>query len=129
MVNEKAISMPRRNVGRSAQSKSKSPLKRPALGWALAAVCGLGAALPIPRDAIAQEYPTRNIELVVPYPAGSSTDVIMRIFVDPLNASLGKPLVMNNIPGAGGIVGTERIARQRPDGYTIGIASSPHATI
>ena len=94
----------------------------------LSAAILLGAALSTADRAVAQEYPTRNIEVIVPYGAGSSTDTVLRVVLDSLSTSLGKQLVPTYVPGAGGAIGGERIARQTPDGYTIGIVAAPHAS-
>ena len=80
-------------------------------------------------QAPAQEYPARNIELVVPFPAGSTTDVVMRLMLEPLSAILGKPIILNHVTGGVGVAGTERIARQPADGYTLGAASSSHPSL
>jgi tripartite-type tricarboxylate transporter receptor subunit TctC len=67
----------------------------------------------------AQSYPTRPITVVVPFPAGGPTDAIMRNLGERMRASLGQPLVVEYISGAAGSVGTGRVARAAPDGYTI----------
>ena len=76
------------------------------------------AALPaLPRIARAQAYPTRPITIVVPFPAGGSTDVIGRILAEKMRASLGQTIVIENVGGAGGSIGVGRVARAAPDGY------------
>ena len=69
--------------------------------------------------ASAQDYPERNIRMIVPYPAGGSTDVLARAILQPLTEILGKPVIIDNKSGAGGIIGTTEAARATPDGYTI----------
>ncbi|MGE3993834.1 Bug family tripartite tricarboxylate transporter substrate binding protein [Pseudorhodoplanes sp.] len=69
--------------------------------------------------AFAQGYPERPIRVIVPYPAGGSTDILARAIQQPLTEILGKPIVIENKPGAGGIIGTTEAARSAPDGYTI----------
>lgn len=69
--------------------------------------------------ALAQNYPSRPVTLVVPFPAGSTTDLVGRILADELGKSLGQNIVIDNRGGAGGGVGTEMVARSAPDGYTI----------
>jgi tripartite-type tricarboxylate transporter receptor subunit TctC len=70
-------------------------------------------------SAFAQSYPTRNITLIVPFAAGGPTDTIARIMADHMSRSLGQPIVVENIAGAGGTVGSLRVSRATPDGYTL----------
>jgi tripartite-type tricarboxylate transporter receptor subunit TctC len=67
----------------------------------------------------AQDYPNRPINVVVPFPAGGPTDAIMRNLGERMRVSLGQPLVVEYVTGASGAVGTGRVARAAPDGYTI----------
>jgi tripartite-type tricarboxylate transporter receptor subunit TctC len=69
----------------------------------------------------AQVYPQRPIMLIVPLATGGSTDVIARIMAEGMRASLGQPVVVENVTGAGGSIGVGRVVRSAPDGYTIGI--------
>lgn len=69
--------------------------------------------------ALAQGYPERSIRMIVPYPAGGSTDILARAILQPLTDILGKPVIIENKSGAGGIIGTTEAARAAPDGYTI----------
>lgn len=71
--------------------------------------------------AVAQNYPSRPITMVVPLGVGGSTDVIGRIMAEGMRASLGQPVIVENTTGAGGTIGVGRVARAAPDGYTIGI--------
>jgi tripartite-type tricarboxylate transporter receptor subunit TctC len=87
--------------------------RRRVLQWA-------AAALPSAcRVAQAETYPSRAITLVVPFPAGGPTDTLARMIAGPMQAALGQSLVVENINGAGGIVGLARAARAAPDGYTL----------
>src|SRR5688572_3372956 len=69
----------------------------------------------------AQTFPSRQITLVVPFPPGGSTDAIARIMADRMRSSLGQPVVIENVGGAGGSIAVGRVARAQPDGYTIDI--------
>src|ERR1700682_2172866 len=72
-------------------------------------------------DALSQAFPSRQITLVVPFPPGGSTDVAARIMAERMRASLGQPVIVENIGGAGGSIGVGRVARAAPDGYTFDI--------
>ena len=70
----------------------------------------------------AKSWPSRAIHLIVPFPAGSSPDLIARVLSEKLAPALGRPVVVENRPGAGGNLGTALVARAAPDGYTIGLS-------
>jgi tripartite-type tricarboxylate transporter receptor subunit TctC len=86
----------------------------------LAAAFGLALSA----SAHAQDYPTRPIKIIVPYPAGGSADLLPRIFAEKLGAKWGQPVVVENRPGAGGNVGAEVAYKAEPDGYTL-FATAP----
>src|SRR6266568_3800721 len=69
----------------------------------------------------AEVYPSRPIKLIVPFSAGSVTDITTRIVGERMRASLGQPVIAENVAGAGGTIGVARVVRAAPDGYTIGI--------
>ena len=75
----------------------------------------------------AGSFPARPIRVVVPFPPGGGADVTMRIMADPLRAQLGQPLVIENRGGASTIIGTDLVAKAKPDGYTILIATTTFA--
>jgi tripartite-type tricarboxylate transporter receptor subunit TctC len=87
----------------------------------VAAVATAGAAT----GSAAESYPSRPVTMIVPFPAGGPTDTIARIFVEPMRSSLGQPLIVENVSGAGGTIGVGRLARATPDGYTIGLGIWP----
>lgn len=79
----------------------------------------VAATLAVPSLACAQKYPSRPISLVVPFPAGSTTDLVGRILADRLKDAIGQSVVIDNRGGAGGMVGSEAVARAEPDGHTL----------
>jgi len=85
---------------------------------ALAFFISLAAAI-APPPAWAQAYPTKPIKLIVPFPPGGSNDVVARGIAAQLSARLDKPVVIENVGGAGGLIGTEMAAKAPPDGYTL----------
>jgi tripartite-type tricarboxylate transporter receptor subunit TctC len=91
------------------------------------AMIGLGGGLigVAAREGRAQAaYPSRNIKLVVPYPAGGTTDLLGRLVADQIKSGLNAVVVVENKPGAATTLGAEQVARSEPDGYTIMIATS-----
>jgi tripartite-type tricarboxylate transporter receptor subunit TctC len=78
-----------------------------------------GAAAAWPIMAHAQTYPSRPITIVVPAPAGGPGDTLARLLAEPMRASLGQPVIIENVGGANGTIGTARVARAAPDGYTL----------
>jgi len=85
----------------------------------LVAIIALALALAAPGSAGAQTYPTHPITIVVPFPAGGPTDVLVRILSERMRVSLGQPLVVEYVSGAAGTLGLGRVARAAPDGYTV----------
>lgn len=67
----------------------------------------------------AQDFPAKPVRIVVPYPAGGTTDIMARLLSQKMGEGLGQPVIVDNRPGAGGSVGTTMVARSGPDGYTI----------
>src|SRR6516225_5742803 len=89
---------------------------------------GTVALLMVSQSAWAQAYPTRPITMIVPIAAGSASDTIGRLVAERMRGSLGQPIIIENVSGASGSIGTGRAARARPDGYTIVIGfNSSHA--
>jgi tripartite-type tricarboxylate transporter receptor subunit TctC len=87
----------------------------------------LAAALVIVVSSImcaqAQTYPSKPVSIIVPFAAGGPSDAIARILVEGMRSSLGQPLIIESVVGAGGSIGTGRVARSAPDGYTLGIGN------
>jgi len=84
-----------------------------------AAVVGLALGLGLALPAAAQDYPSRAITLIVPYPAGGGVDAMARIVGEKLSAALGQQVVVDNRGGGGGNIGTRAVAKSPPDGYTL----------
>jgi tripartite-type tricarboxylate transporter receptor subunit TctC len=89
------------------------------LGLALAGLTAFGA--------YGQDFPTRNVTIIVPFAAGGPTDVIMRILGERLSARWGKSVIIENRPGAGTIVATAALARAEADGHTLGVVTNSFA--
>jgi tripartite-type tricarboxylate transporter receptor subunit TctC len=85
----------------------------------LAAV--LAALAPAAR---AEDYPTRVVTLVAPFPPGGPSDTTARLLVAPMSKALGQQVIVENVTGAGGVIGSNRVAKAAPDGYTIVISGS-----
>lgn len=81
----------------------------------------------VPAIADAGAYPTRPVRLIVTYPPGGGNDVIARLIAQKFTESTGKPMVVENVSGAGGTIGTAAAARAAPDGYTLVLVSTPFA--
>jgi tripartite-type tricarboxylate transporter receptor subunit TctC len=82
----------------------------------------LFAALLAALPAAAQGWPEKPVKLIVPFGAGSTPDVVMRLIADHLQQKLGQSFVVENKPGASGNIGTDAVAKAEPDGYTIGLS-------
>ena len=78
--------------------------------------------------AAAQTYPNRPVKIIVPATTGGAIDVIARVLADKMTASLGQPVVVENKPGASNNLGTDFVAKSAPDGHTLVIVASSHAT-
>jgi putative tricarboxylic transport membrane protein len=92
--------------------------------WLAVALCA-GAA-----GAQAQDYPTRFVTIVAPFQAGGPSDTVARLIAAPMSKALGQQVVVENVTGAGGTIGSGRVAKAAPDGYTLGISGSgTHAAV
>jgi len=75
-------------------------------------------------NAFAQDYPNRVITLVAPFPPGGPSDTTARMIIGPMSQALGQQVIVENVTGAGGIIGTNKVAKAAPDGYTIMVSGS-----
>src|SRR5262249_37590565 len=97
--------------------------------------CGIGVALALaailaaPPEGWAQDYPSRAVKIIVPFPAGGTADVMPRIFSDWLSKKWGHPVVIENRTGAAGNIGAEAAAKADPAGYTLLAAPPPPLVI
>lgn len=87
---------------------------------AAAMLCVFGFSAP----AAAQDFPTQPIKMIIPFGPGGGTDIVGRILAEYMQKKLGKPMVVENKPGAGGILGNEFVANAAPDGYTIALMTA-----
>lgn len=101
---------------RTARVRSRLPI---------AALVVLGT-LGLAQSALAQAYPSRPVRVIVPYPPGGGTDVIMRILAEPLTVAMKTPIVIDNRGGAAGAIGTDAVAKSAADGYTLLFTLSSH---
>ncbi|SFR79900.1 Tripartite-type tricarboxylate transporter, receptor component TctC [Mitsuaria sp. PDC51] len=94
----------------------------------LATAIGLTVAAPalLAPAAFAQPWPTKPVTLVVPFPAGGTTDVLARALAEKLQQSLGQPVIVESRPGAGATLGADYVAKAKPDGYTLLIGAVHH---
>lgn len=88
----------------------------------LTAIALLSACLPL--GAAAQDWPTKPVRLVVPYPPGGNVDVAARTVAEELQKGLGQPVIVENRAGAGGMLAAEQVARSAPDGHTLFVAAN-----
>jgi tripartite-type tricarboxylate transporter receptor subunit TctC len=89
---------------------------------------GLAMAFGIALPAAAQDYPARNVKIIVPFGAGGPADVYARFLGQHLSESLKRSFIIENRPGAGALIGTDEVAKATPDGYTLLMMSNTHTT-
>src|SRR5512141_647787 len=105
----------------------KSKHRRIAISLPVLAAAALSGAAP--HAAAQPAYPSKNVQMIVPYPAGGSIDIMSRAIAQRLTEAWGKNVVVDNKPGASGMIGTEIATKAEPDGYTLlGHTSSYPAT-
>jgi tripartite-type tricarboxylate transporter receptor subunit TctC len=103
--------------------------RRPFRVWLIAAGLALAGALMLPSLLAAQDYPSRAVKIIVPFPAGGTADVMPRVFAEWLAKKWGQPVVVENRTGAAGNIGAEAVAKAEPDGYTLLSAPPPPLVI
>jgi len=91
-------------------------------GWSRRAVFGATLGIPFAFNARAQQYPTRNPHMIVPFPAGGPTDMLARIAAEKVSPRLGQQIIVESKSGAGGNLAADFVARSEPDGHTILVA-------
>src|SRR6266446_2090757 len=97
---------------------------RAALSYALTATAALVACPPLS----AEQYPSKPVKIIVAFPPGGGTDIAGRFFAQRLTTVLGQPVIVENKPGAAGVIGTEAALKAPPDGYTLTMIGSPYTT-
>jgi tripartite-type tricarboxylate transporter receptor subunit TctC len=90
----------------------------------IAGVWVIGLSLLLPTLAAAQDFPDRQIRLIVPFPAGGPNDIIARVIGQRMSELIKQPVLIDNRGGQGGVLGTDAVAKANPDGYTIAISSA-----
>jgi tripartite-type tricarboxylate transporter receptor subunit TctC len=123
--------MPRRLIGEARTTGGKEGMRASIRGVSVAVVAAVAASASL--AAAAQEYPAREIRSICNFAPGSGADIYVRFFSDKLAKLAGKPVVVENRPGANGNIATDLVAKAKPDGYTINItpasstlAAAPH---
>ena len=109
----------------SARGRTQVSARPVLLGLLLASLSSLLA----PADAPAQDYPLRTVKMIVPYPAGGTTDILPRIMQDWLTRRWGQPIVIDNRAGAAGNIGAEAAYKSDPDGYTLLVTAPSPLTV
>ncbi len=89
----------------------------------------LALLLPLAGDALAQAFPTKPVRIVIGFPPGGGIDIVARIMAPKLSEALGQPVIVENKPGAGGVVGTDFVAKSAPDGHTIFFGTTGNISI
>jgi len=86
-------------------------------------------ALLLPAFALAQQYPSKPVHMIVPFPAGGPADIFGRALAQAMSGELGQPVVVENVGGQGGVIGVDRALKAAPDGYTLGFNSGSTLSI
>jgi tripartite-type tricarboxylate transporter receptor subunit TctC len=112
-----------------AQKGLTQGMRKRSMGLNRRAVLAVFSALLFGGAATAQDYPSRPVKIVVPFPAGGSNDIIARILAQKLNERTGQTFLIENRGGAGGNIGADTVATSEPDGYTLLLTAPPPLTI
>jgi tripartite-type tricarboxylate transporter receptor subunit TctC len=112
-----------------AVSTDRAARRAAEIACSLGTIAIAAVALLWPGIGQAQDYPTRTVKIVVPFPAGGTADVMPRIIGDWLSRKWGQPVVVENKPGAAGSIGAEQVSKADPDGYTLLSAPPPPLVI
>lgn len=99
-------------------------MRKSVIGFCFTALAALAAA---PAGALAQAYPGKPVTIIVPFPAGGTLDNLTRTLGQKLSETWKQPVIIDNKPGAGTMIGTEIVARSAPDGYTLGMVANSFA--
>ncbi len=100
----------------------------PSIAWSVAAVSILASATLTASVCVAQNYPDKSIRMVLPFPPGGGTDGLARVILPKMSQAFGQPIVIDNRPGAGGVVAADLVAKSAPDGHTLFMGSSTFVT-
>jgi tripartite-type tricarboxylate transporter receptor subunit TctC len=98
-------------------------------GLARGALLAIGFLATLPTAVLGQAYPSRNVQIIVPFAPGGPTDIVARRIADRLQHNLGKPFIVDNRPGGATMIGAEAVMRAAPDGYTILCGTSTTFTL
>src|ERR1700748_2106157 len=97
-------------------------------GWVRMLAIAAGVVATVSAAAAQTGFPTKAVHLFVPYPAGGAVDILARTLGDELSKNWGQPVIVENRPGAGGLAASQALATAAPDGYTLIVVASGHAT-
>src|SRR5262245_58837697 len=98
------------------------------MSWFAKAGTAIAVALVLSVPAVAQDYPSKPVRIIVPFAAGGPADVYARFVGQGLSEALKQSFVIEDRPGAGSVIGTEAVAKSDPDGYTLLMMSNTHTT-
>src|SRR6185369_7332116 len=115
-----------RTETRMSHARSLAALAAPALRGAWRPICATLVAMLVAPLAVAQDYPSKPVRIIVPFAAGGPADVYARFIAQRLQESMGQIFIVDDRPGAGSIIGTDAVAKSPADGYTLLLMSNTH---